>query len=94
MYESGPYCWPAVSPAVSHAVEAVDLAATELAVALAFLLFTEVFLLAEPKGQIAIDFSTGRVCISYASDVLGMCVMITLALKSYRDSVGFLAGSA
>jgi hypothetical protein len=45
MYKSGLCCWPAVS----YAVEAVNLAATELAVALAFLLFTEAFLLAEPK---------------------------------------------
>jgi hypothetical protein len=42
----------------------------------------------------AIDFSTGRVCVSHASNVLGVCVMITPALTSYRDSVGFLAGSA
>jgi hypothetical protein len=41
-----------------------------------------------------IDFSTDRVCISHASDMLGVCVMITPALKSYRDSVGFSAGSA
>ena len=50
MHKSGSCCWPAVSTAVNHAVEAVDLAATEPAVALAFLLFNEVFLLAEPKG--------------------------------------------
>jgi hypothetical protein len=45
IYKSGLYCWPAVS----YTVEAVNLAATELAAALAFLLFTEAFLLAEPK---------------------------------------------
>ena len=49
MSKSGSCCWPAISPTVNHAVKAVDLIATELAVALAFLLFTEVFLLAEPK---------------------------------------------
>jgi hypothetical protein len=31
-----------------------------------------------------IDFSVGCVCVSHASDVLGVCVMITPALKSYR----------
>ena len=46
MYKSESSCWPAVNPAV----EAVDLAAIELAVALAFLLLNEVFLLVEPKG--------------------------------------------
>jgi hypothetical protein len=46
MYKSESSCWPAVNPAV----EAVDLAAIELAVALASLLFNEAFLLAEPNG--------------------------------------------
>jgi len=46
MYKSESSCWPAVNPAV----EAVDLAVIELAVALASLLFNEAFLLAEPKG--------------------------------------------
>jgi hypothetical protein len=50
MYKNSSCCWPVINPAINHAVEAVDLAVTELAVALAFLLFTEVFLLAEPKG--------------------------------------------
>src|SRR5437868_6533431 len=81
MYEKRLLPWPAAS----HAIETVDLAAIKLAVALAFPLFTEAFLL---------DFSTGRVCVSYASDVPGVCVMITPALKSYRDLVGFLTGSA
>jgi hypothetical protein len=29
---------------------------------------------------VAIDFSIDRACISYAFDVLGVCVMVTLAL--------------
>jgi hypothetical protein len=29
----------------------------------------------------AIDFSTSRVCVSHASDVLGVCAMITPALN-------------
>src|SRR5271154_6206651 len=32
------------------------------------------------KARLAMDFSTGWACISHASDVLGMCVMITSAL--------------
>ena len=58
----------------------------------------------------AIDFSTDWACISHASDVLGVCVMITSALlrtetERYREeytvshsagslSVGFLVGFA
>src|SRR5271168_2075529 len=32
------------------------------------------------RARLALDFSTGWACLSHASDVLGMCVMITLAL--------------
>jgi hypothetical protein len=32
------------------------------------------------RARLSIDFSTGWACISHASDVLGMCVMITSAL--------------
>jgi hypothetical protein len=32
------------------------------------------------RARLAIDFSTGWACTSHASDVLGMCVMITSAL--------------
>jgi len=37
------------------------------------------------RARLAIDFSTGCVCVSHASSVLGVCVMITSALQSYRD---------
>jgi hypothetical protein len=32
------------------------------------------------RTRLAMDFSTGWACVSHASDVLGMCVMITSAL--------------
>src|ERR1700722_17265208 len=32
------------------------------------------------RARLAIDFSTGWACISHASDVVGVCVMITSAL--------------
>jgi hypothetical protein len=32
------------------------------------------------RARLAIDFSTGCACVSHAFDVLGVCVMVTLAL--------------
>ena len=32
------------------------------------------------RTRLAIDFSTGWACVSHASDVLGVCIMITSAL--------------
>jgi hypothetical protein len=32
------------------------------------------------RARLAIDFSTGYACVSHAFDVLGVCVMVTLAL--------------
>jgi hypothetical protein len=37
------------------------------------------------RAGLVVDFSTGCVCVSHASGVLGACVVTTSALRSYRE---------